>query len=337
MFRFFLRLNIIGWIVSQALFVLYVLILVAPVFVGLGLIGQSEGTSNVIQSNLLEILSAKGLQAFLKAGLYSFSFSLVCSISGTICGFYTSRYFTGKSILLLPVAFLLIVPDFLSFLINTPLVGIFSGAKNLSALTYGGSLTWGFVLCLFCSHAFFMRVSTAEIRSTTMLGAGFLENLLYYLLPRSQNLIIYTTLFLTLQFICQGLFTARYAIKPSDTFFFYLKIPPEVYDIHGPGTIAYGFLLCSGILGALVAFRYFQLEFSDSGIASKPRKIVTQSKKKVTRKKKKKRKQKKNPTSNTSEKASPQTVEESPINSESSVEPEEAVADDNNSEREGGE
>ena len=291
MFRFFLRLNIIGWLASQALLILYLLILVAPVLVGFGLIAQSEGVPNGTESNILEILSAKGLQAFLKALLYSFCFGLLCSVSGTICGFYTSQRFTGKSILLLPVVFLLVIPEFMNFLVNLPLVGIFVGLKNLSALTYGGSLTWGFVLSLFCAHAYFMRVSSAEMRSSAMLGAGFLENLIHYVLPKSKNIIIYTSLFLTLQFICQGLFTARYAIKPSNTFFFYLQVPGDVFNTHGPGSIAYGFLLISGMLSALVAFRYFQLEFSAAGSGLQPAKVGAKSRKKVTRKKKKKRKQ----------------------------------------------
>jgi len=292
MFRFFLRLNIFGRLISQALLILYLIILVLPLLIGFGLIGDSGVSGGVAQASLMQIISAKGLQAFFKAAAYSFGLALLCSIYGAVSGFYTARYFTGKFLLFLPATFLLVSPEFLSFLLSIPIVGAVSGSRNLSALTYGGTLSWGLAITLFCSHAFFLRVPISESRSATMLGAGTMEIILYYLLPRAKKLILFSTLFLTCQFLSQGLFTARYAFRASDTFFFYLFTPGDVYGIHGPGAIAYGFLLIAGLIGALAAHTYFRLEFSTAGAVSPAAETVHKHKKKVTRKKKKKRRKK---------------------------------------------
>jgi|GEM_PF-1834172 hypothetical protein len=292
MFRFFLRLNIFGSLLAYFLLILFILALVLPVLTGFGIFGHPT-LPGFSTRYLFEILSAQSLQGLISALIYSGLFAALCAFYGVIGGFFTAKYFTGKFVLLIPITFLLVAPEFLSFLINIPVVALFFGSRDLTALTYGGSLSWGFALSLFIAHAFFLRISTAEIRTATMLGANSFDLILQYVIPRARRPLLFLTFFLTCQFMCQGLYTARYALKSSDLFFWHLFIPDLIYKDPGPGALAYGILLVLGTAAALSAITYAKFEFSVVPESAAPSPSTKAHKKQVTRKKKKRKKSKK--------------------------------------------
>jgi ABC-type spermidine/putrescine transport system permease subunit II len=293
MFRFLLKLNLIGRMIANLALLGFLCLLFLPLLTGLGLWGHPSDHELTFR-HLITILANPIRSALIWSLFYSLAFALFCSLSGLLLGFYTRSYFTGRALLMSVLAFFILIPPSLNFLASLPLLGLVFSSKNYLALTYGGGITWGLAVAVLLSQAFFRRVSKAEIESATTLGANPMQLIMQYILPRARSLVIHLTTFLCCNFLAQGLYTVHNISEKSPTFFFALTGPMQLYQDPGPGAIAYTLLLITSLVGVFAVVRYCGFEFKGSGsVEAVFAKKVKTGRKKVTRKKQKKKKAKK--------------------------------------------
>ena len=292
MFRFLLKLNLIGRMVANLALLCFLCILFLPLLTGLGIWGHPFDNELTLR-HLITILANPIRGAFIWSLIYSIGFALLCALTGLFLGFHTRSYFTGRALLMSVLAFFILIPPSLNFLASLPLLGMVFSSRNHLAFTYGGSLTWGLALAVLLSQAFFRRISKSEIESAPTLGAHPIQLINAYILPRARTLTVYLTIFLTCNFLSQGLYMVRTVSDRSPNFFWALTGPMRLYQDPGPGAMAYTLLLLISLMGVLIAVRYSSLEFKTAGGAGPvSAKKVKARRTKVTRKKSKAKKQK---------------------------------------------
>lgn len=292
MFRLFLKLNILGKVLSELLLLIFFVCLFFPLIPALGIFNPVN--NGLTQEHFLSLISKVHLSIIIEALTYSFITGYFCTLLGFFIGFLTHHNFTGKFLFLSLLSFFLFIPESLQLMVASPVLGfIFKTKGSLVDITYLSSFLFLTTISILSTYALMAKVSKAELEILSNLGASPIQIFTKFIFPLGKKMAIYLGFTLSIQVLFYGTHTQFIANPDKHVLTWNLSGPYFLYNDFGLSSATYSLLLVLFLISLLPTFLFINKEFHKQNIKNSSKsntKNKKSTRKKVTRKLPKKKK-----------------------------------------------